>query len=1554
MARSKVNTKFVIILAGSAIVAAGGLVGLYYTLVHRSAEQLAAKGDQRLAEGDPRAAIDLYSKAANKEQTNPVWLRKWRDAMVAWTPPDQVRFRNQFEQYQIAMRALAFATNPDAKELLADQVAFLEFMSRMAGPSAPAWQRVEQEASSLIATYDQNASSEWKGLVRYRAIARARQLEGQATPEAATIEAIITDLNAAVQHNPRDVESANTLSAVHFFLANIAFKEARSEEADKQLATSVRVLREAIERNPGDPMLSLVLVEREIQTFRRDTSGVTDPTQIMDASIALRDRLIPMLDAAKQAVVDSKGATATAEVVRRMRFLESLVDPASRLARTDEIARQALLAKPNDAELLLLRAELTSERPDPAQPGAHFQAAIQQAQAVVDLPLMGVGLDGLVLFDRKTAAAYLQALMSARRCIVLTGEERTQAITQAKEYRTKLLALVPADSPQASLVDATIAFVEQDFRRANTLLTKYNRDTNNSDTSALLLLADVANQLNQPGAARDALTRVVQMDSTNISAALALGQVELQLRNFDSARAIFAQVLRVLPDNDVAKRALSTIDTIESGRGAAAVPPSDDALVDPVVRALAEAERYARSVELEPDANQKVTALLLRKAEELDFDPRIAQALAVYQVRTGDRPAAKATLDRALAKSPDNANLRAMRAGLEHEDPVQAQIAMIDAQNAPDVDKFLARAEVYLRADRAADAEREMAEANRIDPNNVRVVEVRFMNALEKRDFATATSLSDRALAEDLDGLGGLSFRARLQAAQGDLQQAATTMQQAVDRGGAGPEAYRLLGRMYMSARRESDAIRSYEQAIRLRPNDAAIVNDMLIALRVSNRADEALALARRYEQQFRGDSEFLNQWLELEASVGNRTVAIAERERILRSSPDNVRNNLELASLYIDAESWSNARVIVDRVRSTSDSLNAVTLDATLRWAQKDEAGARQVFDQYLAAIPADAKDVRPFTAYAQFLAQRNDVAGASAVLDRARPLQDPKSMDVDRALVALTIASGEYEAASAACRRVIEAGADTPEQAFRKQLVEILLRTDKLDEARTELAKLGTGSNVDADTLLLTADVAARSNDAAAQKRALDDAVARFPRDARVFMARGQFLLATRESARDAIEDFSRAIQLDPALARALQLRAIAHTVVGNTDDALNDLEAAVKANPLDDNLLFGVISDLFRQRQPARAFKVAEEAFGARTPSVALMVQLGDIYRGFTEHTAATAAYRRAWEMDAEKGDALAQRVLDSLLAEDPARVADADRFLRALGNDRISKNPGFLMTGSRIYALQNDLRTAGQFAFEAVRLLNPDNPALMVAWFNDLRRIQTDRKRLMTFLESSENSGITPDWMNYFLATLRVEVTPAKSRDEQPIFDAADMTRGEASLRRLTTEASNPAVRNLALRTLGESLYMRRDYAGAAETFRAGVAAFPTDYELQNNLAFILTKNLQKPDEALPMIEAVAKNIENNPDVLDTLGLVYMRLNRCQDALEPFRRARLLARAPVSAFTIAIHQAEAFHCLSKPAEAKAALADAREILRANEGAIDYDLRDEFDRVERLVGP
>jgi len=82
---------------------------------------------------------------------------------------------------------------------------------------------------------------------------------------------------------------------------------------------------------------------------------------------------------------------------------------------------------------------------------------------------------------------------------------------------------------------------------------------------------------------------------------------------------------------------------------------------------------------------------------------------------------------------------------------------------------------------------------------------------------------------------------------------------------------------------------------------------------------------------------------------------------------------------------------------------------------------------------------------------------------------------------------------------------------------------------------------------------------------------------------------------------------------------------------------------------------------------------------------------------------------------------------------------------------------------------------------------------------------------------------------------------------------------------------------------------RDFEKSASFNKQAIAINPHSLEVNNDLAFTLAEDMHRPAEALPYAEKAEQLAPDSPTVLDTLGWVYYRLGRNQDAIRTLTKA-----------------------------------------------------------------
>ncbi len=1510
---AKVNTTFVIILSVVLLAAVGAVALTAQKLMKSDAGDLVQAGDAKLAEGNVKDAVKLYSKAVNKEKTNVAFVRKWIDSLEMYVPEGQLQYEQQFEEYRNALRQL-MTLEPENPENARKFIGMQYTMVRSFPFRESDWSFLAGEMDTALKPFAAKPTTESERLRRYRGLINVRRVIESAAPDDKMLAAAKEDLNAALKADPTDIEVFLQLCDLDARDAD-KVRRSRPEEAKTIMQGVATRLEEFVAKHPGDPQALCAQVQFDFSRVRSDLPVNVSDEVLIDETQKFFERSKPKLD---KALENAKAMTQPVPemVVRQLYIGETIADPQSRFARTESLVREGLKARPNHATFLLLLADIAKQRSD-------YNTAVEQLEKVTKLTDLPVSLEGYSLFNQRRAALLQHALWGVRQWQLLpAGAEKDAAFKKCTELRDRA-ASVANDDPRMLFVDAQLGFVKntpEDVQNAARLLDEYNRKTNNSDIEAQLLTAQVAIQRNQPGLARDSLNRILKLQPNSVIALQALGDLERAFQNFEAAKAAYRQVLRIQPSNEAVAKMLNNLDAMADPLKA----------TDPVVAELAKLNKIQEEMRDQAGLNERLLELLKPLPEKHGHDPRLAMPLAQAYMMVQDTDNAMKVIDASLAKFPDNKALQQFKQFAAIKDPVERSIAIINAGDQPDVEKLLAKQMIFRQAGRM-DKVREMLDAAvKAAPNDKRVLEAQFVDMLEQDKHAEAKPLVDRAVRENLDGFNGDSYRARLLADEGRPAEAVTLLKGIISRGGAQPEVYRLLGRMLMMDNRTAESIDVYKEAQKLRPTDVEIALDVIRSLAGVGRTQEALEYARDFRKFGENNLPFLKIWLSLEASGGDRERAITQRESILRSLPSDRENALSLIELYISTNKPAKALELIATMRQRDDGLDLASLDAAMLWAQGKQPEAKKAFEDAIAKFSDKDKPTSgPEMMYANFLAQRGEVNAAVEAMNRALPFQDAKVCEVDRAVSDYGVSIGSTSLAISGAKNVVTKNADTQERTYQKRIVEMLLAEGKASDAATEHAKLPQGAQADAQTLLIGAAVAEAQNEPKKALDLLNEAVTRFPTNLQVFQRRGQTLMKDKASIRDAIEDFTRLTELQPQNPLGFRLRAQAYELMDERRKMDADLRTAIKLSPNDNSLVFGYMSDLAKSAKEEDADLLARDVLKSRSKDVGFMMQTAVFFRNAQRQDIAQRWCKEAFTIDTS--DQIALAYLSTLLDVARPDVAEGTRVLEVVG-ERAKSNPMYMMATAKIRFAQNKNAEAVKLASDAAKLLNVQDEQSFMGWQSALAGIVKDPAQYRQVLSNFAGQGVAPDWMTYFRAVHLFE-------------DVAKRSEGLQVLDQLNKAANTPPVRRLCFNRRGEAAYAAKEYDKAASIWREGVVEFPNDIGMINNLAYVLSKHLGKHEEALPLAEKAANAMPDQSDVLDTLGFVYLNVNRAEDAGKTLERAGQIAKTPVSAVTVGVHYIEALKKLNRVEDAKAFVARMAPLFDKSKDQFDAELRTQW---------
>lgn len=1457
---AKVNTKFVAILSLTLFTGVASVGGVLWWVLKNDATRLIRKGDEAIAAGDLKSAERLYAKAVNKRQTDGPLLKKWGDTLQQITPDTQTEYNQRYGEFVNMLRSYAVLQSTD----VGAHRTYLDIIYKevvYSGYKRESYDRLIDAADRALGYFDKGTpavNGNPETLKRFRGIARATiiaQASDQVDFKAA--DDALADLTAAIKADPTDEPSLNAIVIVQ----SARSITARKNQLDLEASAAIDKAREAITgflaNRPDSPSVQLSALELDLDEATRAAILGKTGAAITTAAKEKRLDFVPRLDPIAESMKKLGPTGVEPMTMARFMVAETLIDPASKRERTHGVLQDFITRQPDNFFAMQLRADLLAE-------SGNTEEAIGLLQKIVDLPKRKLGVDGLLLQGLQPSVVGKQARFSMLAWERAKPEDRAAALVKAKDFAAKFRT-VAGDIPQVMLLDAQIKFGEGDLAGCQKLLQAYNTATTDSDADGLWLLAQVMIRNNASGSTERLIEKVIKLQPGNLQAHIELASVKIKLQKLDEAMDLCDRVLQMDPTNITAKQLKQGI---EASRGLDPVITDD-----PVRQAISSAQKLVLT-----EKNAQAIDLLRKAFVANKYNAHLAQFLAQQLNGAGDKAGALAVIEEAIANNPAAAKqLTGIRIVLETADPMEAELALIATLELKQLDKHLMRATTFRKYGKKDESDLELAEAVKIDPEDSRLIELLFLQALERKDLVTCGALVDKAEKRDLDRVGGETFRARFLFAQGKFAEAISVMQNAAEKFALTPDTWRVLARMQVEAGRGSDAIISYSRALEMRPDDITLIIEETVLLQSMNRIEDALQFGRSNMKYAQGNPVFGELMLNLEGQSGDKVKALEAREKKLKDNPKDFKNRLAMAWLLLDLQQFDKARKLIDELRKEEPAkLETLVLDARFSSDRGDFNTARNLYAAFMADIPRESLTTEPYISFARLMFQYEQNEGALTALEQARRYQSPDLMEADRQIADHCTRLRRPALAEMAFRRIIAGKADTADQTYTRRLIENLNAQRKFSEAQQFLASLDAPVDKEVVTLLLAADTARGLNDEKKAQELLDRAKTAFPNDARVWVKSAQANMRRPELAADAEADLNRALQLEPKNPQLYEIRGGYYISSGKPNEGIADLQRAVSLNPALAELRLTLMRELIHRDRASEALSLGEEALKARGNDVQLALDMADVFFEARQSAFAARFYRAAWDLN--KTPTLTQRYLDALLSAEPPMLSDAEKVLKEAGTE-VERSLELRLGRARLHWRRGRMEDARRDLKGSLDLIAVEQPAPMMLWFRETSRIyarQADRTRQLDQFERESASPQVKAWLMLFRGITMTE-------------DAITRAQGLTLIKQVADASTIKNQKLLACQQLGIGYYLSGQYAESSEALMKAIAEFPDDWELNNNLAYTLAFHLNRAKDALPYAEKSVGLRPNSVDSLDTLGTVHLQLGDLVKAESFLRQA-----------------------------------------------------------------
>jgi tetratricopeptide (TPR) repeat protein len=1544
----KVNTKFVVLLSVGLVAVFGLLAWAFASLAFKSGDDYERLGDQAMQEGDFFRAQRMYGSAVSHDTTNRVWLDKWITALESWTPDTETAYKDAFfTRYLPAISQIATSQRTDIGAHGRLLGMYHDILLR--GYNRDQADTLATLTRTSAAYFDRLPDSDaaWRTLLRYRGLAMEMVLNANGVLADDQVALIAEDLRAALEADPSDGESMAAL--MRWTVANAArderldtdrvAQEARRQARDMGLAF--------LNDHPGDPYVELATLQLTAETEYFSAQSNPDAgarvRQIMAAYQSFGPELDRIADLLREAGPERIGIT----LLSQMRRIESAIDGAAQLARTRSIVDSFLTKEPEATELLLFAAES-------AQNAGDLERASSLLETIGTLPAMPVSFDGLIRYQIQRTALITRAgvvLDLHQRLARDDTAGRAAMLDTARQLRTQYAAQVSEDNLPLMLLDGRLAATEDRMSEALRLFRRYNELSQNQspDARGLMLEARAALQLGQSGTAQAALERLLVLQPTNVEASLMMFDLEVSLREYAQAEVRMRNLLQAYPTGPIADAAQVGLQRLAQLRN-----PSQ--IEDPVIALLTEASQTrfgSEGVAADPAAAARLLEANIDD-EKIGYDPRVAGELASMRVDMGDLAGARAIVAESLRRFPEDQRLARMSEALGEENVNLAVVKMLELSGTDEIQTNLAIASVALPRGLFEEADKALARLAELAPENPRYIELAFIRALQTGDQTRATALAAKAEQLDLDRVRGLTYRARQASVQGQHADAVSALRQATALGTADAGVFRLLGMELRTVGRLEEATQAFEQALQIRPDDTQTIFEYVRTLTQARRFPQALDVARRYQRFGLASPDFVELWLNLEAEAGGDeglARAVNQRERLLEINPTNRPNRGALAMLYMTQKRWPDAKVLLDQLRAEGDQIELVEMAA--RWnADQGRVGgrdglvlARETFLGFIEAQTEPSEKLRGYLTMARFMNGRGRPDLAVAAVDQAIAFQDPATMSGTKFKGELLMSLSQNAGAAAAFKEVVDAGADTEMGSYRERLAEMYIRLEMWDEAAEQIAKLPASATGTLTNLFQRAEIAGGRGEVAEQRRILDEAASKFPQDPMVFVKRAQAMIGDPALRQDLLSDIETALRLSPNDWRALRVRAAANFQDDRRAEAVRDLREAVRQNPGMDDAVFGVINEYLNSGQPGEAAAVAREVLDRRSQDAPLMYELGRLFESRELYDRSAEFYGRSWAARQSPGDGA--KYIDMLLRKSPPDPDAANGVINALVQGmgiNVDANAGLLAAQALVLRARGREDFALQQMTKAFDVSLKDESSLF-GWASNVARFylgmspqsELDYYRRLRATYADPNAQA---WIDLMLAYRRLN-------------HGIEVDQAEASLRQLGGSTStSTAVRGFAWRQLGNDYYAKERFADAIDAWEEALALAPQEWDLNNNIAFVMATKLGQAEQALPLAEKALEADPSRSEPYDTLASIYTALKKFSEAEQMLEEGDRRARTYGARVSLSLTRAKLELAKGNKEAARASLATARSILRGIAGR-DALMEAEIESIEGQIG-
>jgi len=1102
-------------------------------------------------------------------------------------------------------------------------------------------------------------------------------------------------------------------------------------------------------------------------------------------------------------------------------------------------------------------------------------------------PITRVGIDEI--FDRESR--YRLALLASEVCLAaaqkVEGASRDEWLKRAEAY----VADASTESPNGAmaLLQRGRVLIEMGrLREAMPLLTQADNayaDRGIHMWSAKLLLAEVHLILNEPGRARAVLDGVLPAAETeqarNPKCWTLFAQARLQTN--DAAGAIQFAERALAIDPGLEQAANTKLNALQQlGRHDEAAAFARRLRGGEAAAVLLESR--ARSTNGETDA---AIALLTDYLQEHPTDAVVLQEAVVLLVTAQRREEAQALVNAALGAQPERGDLKALEITVrpgEAQDKQAAVIELIESDpNAltralrlahyHDANGEPARAlSSLVAAEAALNEQREsLDDASRFTYDRM-IISSQLLVAAKLGDWAAADAAVKSAQRINADGVGGRVFRARYHLLRNEPEQGLALLREALAQQGTNAGTLVLAGNACEMLRQFDDARAYYRQALESNPNFGAAYKGLASVARQLNDL-QTFATAVDQCQRLIPHDPWVRQQSEFLRELRDPAAAIQRREAYLAEHPDDLDAVVTLARLCALQKQQEKADQYYDRALTLSPDHQALVVEAAGHYRSTGRSErAEQVIGAYV-----DAQDTPEEKANAHVVLAASQVTGGAASEALKTLLQAAdiaETFEVCFSLADLYFLGQDPHAALPWYDKAVSAGRAgssnrVAEAEFRRIGCVLHERFNDVARAR-ELVDEFVAAHPDSTNVpYLRSEIFAREGQIQRAIDVWDAYLTDHPDDVLARYRRAELLMqGARWSA--AAGDLEWIKSKQPA---ALNLEprfdlARVYDALGRPDAALSELESVYAAFPNNDHAA----------RELARVYAGRDRVADAERIATARINRTADVPAAQSGwYTTRSNLRLRLGDRNGGLSDLAQSAALSGYAAGPTLRVLEAyERLDRAAeGLAFFDAHAGEASTTAMIVATHAALLAKAERMDEAVARFRDAMRLAVEDSYSAVTQVGRVAVRVLSAVRLEQEFG-NADARTGRTDPIDGRIMASHLEHQGRWQDAVAVLK---DLEELTDE---PEQRQGLLVQQAVLLQLNDDPSRARECYERALDIDRDDVVALNNYANLLSDGFGEHDKALEYARR-ATSLYHDPDLRDTLGWIYVKLERYPEAI-----------------------------------------------------------------------